>query len=506
MVLIIKSKNNQVGDYRRIAAQMINMETNQKVYDDDAKELYPDTMETKRPKFNSYSRNSVEFDFTLTTGVVVLYLKTDSAYSRNDHAALLAEEIQKLVLPVNFTETVSNKSDYYTMAKSNITTRTTALHTGYNNKKCYRKIITDPYYLKKALTSNTSHFVWLVVIKNEGNFRGSHLSIQEIDPSVPSEIYLNKSIGTIVYDDLDMINILGIKKQVNYPSLEQYRMFSQKQILVEPIYVSWTGGLRYEIYHQFTGRQAVFNNIAMSTDGEPMLGIGNEVYKPIMPELELKEVELKRLNPEKSWKEQLLEPFDYKKQEEDEINLVEEGKPKFPNDICFISKIPLWDKFYVIRVKNETCEFDIAVAPSVVHSKISVKKFYLDFKDQLSWKNEEVSMLSLRICSHPRTFLQVLDMLPNKIHPIKKNIMRCMELYGSYSKANDSGNKTPNARYARNYYVMDKNTKQLYVGVQGCNDTHVALYQNTDTILFRVIVVETLRSPDPLLFPDQLSE
>jgi hypothetical protein len=506
MVLIIKSTNNQVRDYRRLAAQMINMETNQRVYDDDAKELYPDTKETKRPKFNSYVLNSVEFDFTLTMGTIVLYLKTNSAYAITDHANLIAEEIRKLTFPTNFTETLSNKSNYYTMAKSNILNSTTVLHNGHIFQKCYRKIITDPFYLKKVLTSNTAHFVWLIVIKNEGNFRGSHLSIQEVDPAFPSEIYLNKSICTIIYDDIDIINTQGIKKQINYPSLGQYRMFSQKQILEEAIYVSWTGGLRYEIYYQFTGRQAIFNNITLELNGDAMLGIDNEVYKPIMPELEFKEVELKRLNPDKSWEEQLLETFDYNKQEEDEINLVEEGKPKFPNDICFISKIPLWARFYVIRVKNETCEFDIAVAPSVVHNKILAGKLYLDFKEQLSHKNNKVSMVSLRICSHPRTFLQVLDMIPNKITSVKKNIMRCMEMYGAYSKSNDSGNKTSKFRHSRNYYVMDKNTKQMYVGVKGCNDIHVSLYQNTDTILFRVMVIETLRSPDPLLFPDQLYE
>jgi hypothetical protein len=506
MVLIIKSTNNQTKDYRRIAAQMINMETNQKVYDDDAKEIYPDTKETKRLKFNSYLQNSVEFDFTLTTGTIVLYLKTKSSYERTDHAELIAQEIRKLTFPANFTETVSNKSDYYTMVKSNISYITTVSHNSHNIEKCYRKIITDPYYLKKVLVSNTAHFVWLILVKNEGNFRGSHLSIQEVDPSFPSEIYLNRSICTIVYDDIDMINTQGIKKQINYPSLGQYRMFSKKQILEEAIYVSWTGGLRYEIYYQFTGHQAIFNHIALDPTGEFVQGFGNEVYKPVMPNLEFKEVELKRLNPEKSWEEQLLETFDYDKQEEEEINLVEEGKPKFPNDICFISKIPLWTQFYVIRVKNETCEFDIAVAPSVVHNKILVGKLHLDFKDQLSHKNNKVSMVSLRICSHPRTFLQVLDMIPNKITSVKKNIMRCMETYGAYSKSNDSGNRTSNSRHARNYYVMDKNTKQMYVGLQGCKDIHMSLYQNTNTILFRVMVIETLRSPDPLLFPDQLSE
>ena len=495
MVLIIKSKGDQANDYSRIAAQMINMETNQTVYDDNASSLYPDTKETKRPKFNIYNSNSVEFDFTLKNGIVVLYLKSNISYTRHDHAMFITEEIQKLNLPVNFTETISNKSDYYTLAKSEITVKTTRFEQTYNSQKFYRKITTDPYCLKKIITSNTAHFVWLIIIKNADNFRGSQLFIHEMDPTIPSEVCLNKSICTIIYDDIDMINNQETQKQLNYPSLNQYRMFSQNQIIVEPIYISWTGGLCYEIYYQFTGKTPKYNRLDLAADGENFIGECSDFYKLIMPYLEFKDLKLKRLNPEKSWKTQLLEHFDYEKQEDDEINLKEEGKPEFPNDICFISKIPLWDKFYVIRIKNETCEFDIAIAPPLVHGKFRMNKVLMGFKEYLSWKNGKISMLSLRICSHPRTLIQVLDMLPNPIHPIKKHIMRCMELYGAYSKSNDSGNSN-SFRYSRNYYVMDKITNQIYVGVKSCNDTHITLYQNTNTILFRIIVVETSRTHD----------
>jgi hypothetical protein len=496
MVLIIKAKDNQIDDYRRIAAQMINMETNQSVYDSDGKELYTDSKRTRRPKFNIYSKNSVEFEFTLTTGTVILYLKPSSSYKTDEHAELISEEIQKLTLPENFTETISNESGNYTAAKTNILTKTTLLNNHPNRSRHYRQIVTDPYYMKRVLENNKTQFVWLITTKREPQFLGSSLFIPELDPSIPSETYLNKSICTIVYDDIDMLNVRGLKKQLNYPSLKQYTMFSKNQILEEPIYLSWTGGLRYEIYYQFTGRQAIFNNITLEHE--------KLIFRPIKPDLEFKNVELKRLNPEKSWKEQLQETFDYKKQEINEITSTEENKPKFLNDVCFISKIPLWDKFYVIKIKNNTCVFDIALAPSVVHSIIFLDDMRLDFKDQLITSGDHITMLGLRICSHPRTFFQVLDLLTNRISPVKKNIMRCMELYGAYSKKNDVGNKILNSGWARNYYVMDNNTKQMYVGVCACNDTHLTLYQKTNTILFRVIVIETIKVPDLLLFPDQL--
>lgn len=498
MVLLIKSRGSQVDNYRKIAAQMINMETNQKVYDNDAKELYPNTSDTVRPKFNVYNHNSIEFEFSLTTGIIVLYLKDDSNYDRTDHAALLIEEIQKLSLPVNFSETVSSESKYYTMAKTKLFNRNTSPNANFSNGKVYRKIITDPYYFKKSISSNEANFVWVLIVKTEGNFRGSYLSIQELDSGVPSEIYLNKSICTIIYDDTNMFDIRGIKQQINYPSIEQYRMFSQNQLVEEPIYVSWKCGLQYEIYYQFTGKKPILNNLSVCEEGFLAEESSLNRYKLITTELPFKDANLKRLNLDKPWKEQLLEPFNYKKQEEDEINLNEEGKPIFPNDICFISKIPLWDKFYVIRIKNETDEFNIALSPSVVHGKIRYDGGYLGFGSQILMKTENISIMSVSICSHPRTFLQVLDMFPNKINPIKKNIMRCMEIYGAYSKASDVGNKTNTSKFARNYYVMDKVTEQMYVGVQGCNDTHIILYQNTSTILFRVLIIENLHYLDQL--------
>jgi hypothetical protein len=509
MVLIIKSKGTQEYNYSRIAAQMINMETNQLVYDNNAKELYADTKDAKRPKFNIYTHNSVEFDFSLTTGVVVLYLKSDSEYTRTDHATIITEEIRKFPIPLNFTEIISNSSKHYIVAKNKLLGNTTHFqnsnNSSENNKPCYRKIIVDPYYLKKAISTNSANFIWLIVIKNEGNFRGSHISIQELDPDIPTQLYLNRSISTIIYDDINMINIRNNAKQINYPALTQYRMFSQNQILEEPIYISWEGGLRFEIYFQFTGNHPRLNKQILSVD--TMLNSGNNMYIPIGSELKLKNVELKRLNPDKPWEEQLLEPFDYKKQEEDEINLCDEGKPMFPNDICFISKIPLWEKFYVVKIKNATSEFDIAVAPSVVHNMIRKKNIYIDFVDHISEKTyKNVSMVSLRICAHPRTFLEVLDMIPNKINPIKKNIMRCMEMYGSYSTSNDYGNKTNNSRYSRSYYVMDKTIDQIYVGLLSCNDTHISQYQNTNTIIFRVILVDFSQLPDILLFPNRAFE
>jgi len=491
MVLLIKATNNMYSDMKKVAAQMVNMESNQKVYDEHGTATFADEKTTKRPKFNTYEHNSVEFDFNLSFGIILIYSKSDGG-----HAQAISDEIKKLGVPANVSEFVHKKSDYYTMVKSEVLSKDTASQNVNNSRKCFRKIITDPYYLKRAWSGNNTRFVWLIVNKIAGNFRGSHLKIEEIEPSTQTEVYLNRSICTIVYDGLNIFNMPNMTKQIDYPTLNQYNIFKNKQILEDPIYMSWTGGLRYEIYYQFTKKSPSFLHINTSNPQ-------NEIFNPLSTESKFDDVALKRLNPDKDWKKQLQEPFDYKKQEDDEVKLVDEGKPKFPNDVCFISKIPLWYKFYMVRIKNATDEFDIAVTPSVMHQSYEFGKVFHDLRQVINLI-ENVTFTSVRVCEHPRTFLEILDLID--IHPIKKNIMRCIETHGCFAKANDVGNRDQSySRYAHQYYTKDKSTNQIYVGVVGCNDSHVVAYQNTETILFRVIVVETQPrgTQDLLLFSDQ---
>ena len=491
MVLIIKARTNPVNDMKQLAGQMVNMEINQHVYDDYGVPKF----DIRRPKFNTYTHNSVNFEFVLGFGIIILYVQQDGI----NYISLITEEIKKMGVPKNVSEMIHHRSDYYTFVKSAVVSKNSHgpnTYTG-SRQKCFRKIISDPYYLNRAISGDSNHFVWLVITKPVGNFRGSYLKIPEMDPKFPSELYLNKSICTILYDGVDMFGVPSMTKQINYPALEQYNMFKRKQIIQDPIYISWTGGLRFEIFRQFRREHPIYwcDMPEDSPDFTP------EDVK----ELKVADVQLKRLNPDKPWRDQLKEPFDYQKQEEDEVLLVEEGKSVFPNDVCFISKIPLWEKFYIVRIKNATSEFDIAVAPSAFHVKWKTnKKELLNIKEIIESGDNDLKMLSFRVCSHPRTFLEVLDMID--VNPVKKNIMRCMEFYGCYCKVNDYGNRDSSySRYARQYYVIDKNSSQVYVGVIGVNDSHISLYQNTDTILFRVVVLgdDTL-DPDPLQYPDSL--
>jgi hypothetical protein len=492
MPLIIKpeQKGSSVSsecNIRRIAAMMINMETNQHFYDDCGKVAYADSPDVKRPAFNTYVHKSVDFEFTLAFGVVLIYTP-EFLYNFN-FVELIKTQLQIMEMPSNFTEHVNEMSDNYTMVKSRVKNfdTTTRQHSRPRDTQ-YRKIIPDQHDVKRTVSTN-HQFSWLIIVKSSSNFRGSTLSVQEMDPIIPSEIYLNRSVGTIIFDNLDMFNIPNMTKQLDYPYLHQYNIYRKKRIIVEPIHICWTGGLRYELNYLFTGTAQIHTNY------NPLIRWNIELGEPILPNM----LYLKRLNPDLEWTTQLKDTFDYKQQEEDEVNLCEEGKHPFLNDVCFITKIPLWGKFYVIKIANENCEFQIAVVPSAFHSLHMKGTISFDIIELINQCGVTVTSVSVSECS--KTFMEVLDSVPN-LNPVKKNIMKCMELYGCYSRVDQSGGSYRNyssnvTNSNRTYYTMDKHTKQIYVGITHIKDLHMFMYAE-NAILFRVILVN--HGADPILF------
>lgn len=484
MVLVIKSSGNTTADAHLIATQMINIETNQLVYDPTGSFL---NVQTKRDPFNVYVHQSVEFEFQVTFGVVVIYTE-----SGDDISSIIGNVITRLGVPESFKETIDPITDHYTLVTAPIRGFSTIIGAKSSQTSCFRKLITDPYYIKRVMSSGGADFVWLIVQKTSRNFRGAHLRVAEVDPSYLSESYLNRSVCTILYDGMNMFDILTMSKQLNYPSLYQYNMFKNTRIVQDPIHVSWTLGMHAEIYYQFTKT--------------PLTSESLRPYPIFGTPASFEEVKLKRLDPTRPCWQQLTDPFDYEAQELAENELLEEGKPRYPNDVCFITRIPLWGTFLVGTIKTGDQECDIAISPSFLFCKDTTRRNEGDMDALIASQSKGMSTLvTLRTCIHPRTFVEVLDMMD--IAPVKKNIMRCMELYGAYATPDNLGiavDGVPRyaSRIARQYYVCDKLTNQIFVGVTGMTDAHIAMYQNTRTTLFRVINVEICTSPDPILFQD----
>ena len=482
MVLIIKSSGDSAADVRLIATQMINIESNQTIYGKSG-----EVLSARRAKvpFNAYTHDSVDFEFQFTYGVIVAYC-TQGIFPDE-----LQIQLDMLGVPSTFTETIGSGTDQYTLVKEPIIRHNTRIGASSARNPCFRSIVCDGYTIKKALTTPGTNFMWHLVVKASASFRGPYLHIDEMDPTLLPEGYLTKSVCTIIYDGIDMFAAPTMIKQLDYPDLSQYNMFQANQIVREPIYVSWTGGLHFELYYQFT----------KSHPGAYLCAPPDIFREGIVSSEQLC---LKRLDADRPYMEQLSEPFNYEKQEEDE--LLDEGKPPFLDDVCFITKIPIYQDFYIGTIKNATHEFDIALCPAVVHLAHVFGKREVHLAEYIKAHNAELSLIRLRRSVHHRSFLEVLDMLD--IDPVKKNIMRCMELYGAYSDDMDVGDQGGpyRASNSRQYYVVDKTTDQIYLGLSRINDLHVAMYQNTPTILFRVIDVDKVHSPDPIIFRDLLIE
>ena len=182
MVLIIKSSQNLGKDMRLIATQMVNIETNQQVYDKSGNSTTVDGKDTKRPTFNTYQHNGMEFDFQVTFGVVIMYVRSDLSFP-----TMLKEELDKISIPKNFTEATHMMTDYYTLVKTQVANNGTILAVSSGPAQCFRKIITDPFYIKKTMMAKGAHFVWLVLVKPQSSFQGPYMRIEELDTAYLTE-------------------------------------------------------------------------------------------------------------------------------------------------------------------------------------------------------------------------------------------------------------------------------------------------------------------------------
>lgn len=457
MVLIINSTGDDAIDIDRIAKCMINIESNRIVYNEYGEKV------DKKEKFNVYQDEFVEYDFILQYAKIILYLRPDQNFSYCE----IQNKIMNLTIPIqNF---IHKNSDNYNLIEIKPSNTITKNNCGYSSK-VFRFITSNFDSFKKSLKTDRISFSWFIEKFNKTN----SFYIPELYPKIPPEEYLNKSIFTVIYDGVGMFQNNKIIKQINYPSLKQYYMYNKCKIIEEPIYISLKEGLIYEIYNYFKGSL-------------PKLYLPHKVERNMKYNLKYKDFpdyNIKRVDLERTWEDQILDDFDYKKQEEIEKNLNKEDKNKFRNDICFISRIPLYDRYYIVRISNKTCEFNIAVSPCGFEIFMCLS--------QIIYKDKGYKILSVieRNYSKKRKFLDVLDTLA--INPIKKNIMKCIELYGCYMTEK------------MELYTVDKKTSQIYVGLEQIGDADIIKYSNTNTILFRIIPVMFLDRENDIILNNKI--
>ncbi len=460
MVLFIKPITSVVDDMDVVCKMMINIEQNKNIFNING------TINTNVKPFNNFIHQGINYEMTVSMGVLLLYIPPNINIIYRDIEQRLNHNFRENIIfddnetkvPIN---TYSYNSTYYTL----LTTK----YTNEMNNTAYRRIINNFYDVKKACESG-SKFVWLIQIIDK-----PYLQIPELSIKIPNKIHLMRSISTIIYDGTQLFNVTNGLHQLDYPSLSQYDMFKNNQILNETIHISQISGLDYEIAHCYD------NNISK----KPLFTSGSNEVKLV----NLSRFSIRRPNPKKKWYQQLSEPFDFNEQEELEKNIKETGKPSFRNDVCFITGMPLYKKAYLLKVsyKNipnnsnkEKYSSYILVSLYAYHT-ITCNR-YLIIDDYLRQKN--IILIKTYTTNFNRSESDVIDMIPKKnISPLKREIMKSISFNGAY-RENDNNNSDY-------IYTADVQKNKIYIGIiNNVNDFDIMKYNNTNTILFHTIFLD----------------
>lgn len=284
-----------------------------------------------------------------------------------------------------------------------------------------------------------------------------------------------RAVSTIIYDGNDMFNISNNTKQINYPSLDQYISYKNNRIIGSPVHIKQIYGLDYEIISHFNAKNK-----------EKIIKTFYESLKSFKL-VNYKDFKLRRINRDKLWHNQISDLFNYDLQELNELNSEEIGKPIFPNDICFITGMPIYKHCYIAKVglKSENKQDDginysnysnishILIAPYLYHS-------YKNFNEYFMTKCR-YSILDMYISLYPRTEIEAINLIPsNKIDDLKRNLLRCISLNGCCLKNINNFMKT-------RLYTFDVDTKIIYIGYNNITDSDIIRHKDTNSILFKFI-------------------
>ena len=251
-------------------------------------------------------------------------------------------------------------------------------------------------------------------------------------------------------------------KQLNYPSIKQYTAYDNNNLLNITIHVSLRSGIDKEVFLFYA------NEIKKDAVNADMILSSMPVVK-----LKFSDIKVRRINPNKHWTDTLKESFDYDKQEKLESEREETGKPPFPNDLCFISNCPLYNKAYVLEVKyskyNEEVVSKILVSPFLYNNYLD--NSYRQFVKNHIFKNR-FTIKTLGIVDYPRKELEVVESMEN-ICPHKKNILKCFS-------------KNKGILTDIGIFTVDFEKDIVYRGVSHFTDKEVSAVNNTRIKIFQL--------------------
>jgi hypothetical protein len=468
MVFLIKQQSTFYVDIDIICKTMINIEQNKNVFDINGE---TNGLPMCNVPFNSYTHQQVDYEMDVSLGVLVLYIP-NAVENHNTITSMLINKFREIGGIDRITKTPiisgSNKSTTYTLLNSCVNCDVENSTSPYGI--AYRKIIMGDYNIKQACETG-SRFVWSIQLIKKDNY----LAISELYSGSMKPTYLLRSISTIIYDTADIYYMPHGTKQLDYPKLKQYNMFKNNQISPESISISQIFGLGMEITKCYY-KKMTNDNVYIHRNRHNTKIVDYTKYN------------IRRLNPNKKWYMQLQEPFNYEEQEILENDNIETGKPPFRNDVCFITGSPLYNKVYILEVQynsdNKTPDPStksyIFIGAFTYHMSFIRRKNNLVLMTAFFEKNN-IKILQTFITNFDRTEFDAINMIPNKLlHPMKKNIMLAISKNGILSKNHDR---------TEAFYTVDVQKNIIYVGFKNLYDGHLVKYQNTDTVLFHLIII-----------------
>jgi hypothetical protein len=444
--MVIFVKGSELVDAKRLHSIMTNIEKNKNVYNMDGS---LNKTKNNKKSFNKYIYNQIEFDATVSCGFLIIYnlhLNVDD----------LIDE-----LTYHFDKDLNEDDSYYPVSSNNYKSTQHTMILNKTNRvgtSSQLKMKPSPYRilcknskLISGYIGSGARFVWYIHHVKKNN---EYIQIQELCSRMPTKMYLMRSISTIIYDSMNIFNVKPNLKQLDYPSINQLT----QNLLPIRIRINYIYGLDREIV----------SNWMDIPDTSILLTLQNIKYT----ECKYSKYKTSKVNKNVSWvkqlKKELSKPFNLKKYEQSEL----------PDDICFISRSPLYGAIYIIeinsKIPNDSTDTKcyISVNAYIFHSMFENDYLirYLSKKD--------ISINKVFVSSYPRTELMVINMIPDdKIHKVKKNIMKCISKNGACVDKSINNNSK--------IFTYDAEKNIIYLGLP--NYIHVITsheYRKNNTVLF----------------------
>ena len=430
-------------DYQMIAKYMINIEMNQEIY------AGADMERINSPnKFNVYEYKDVKYEINNNVGVISIYENKANSFEEIENKldatlrCISRKQMSIKILKESTQHTlVIKKSKTFNVINSDLA-----------NKKSYRKFGRYRDIERHMKNIKKCYFMWYILSSDTSG----EIYVSGINNRISREAYLMRAPTTIICDKINMFMMEHQSKQLDYPSLNQYTMYSKNRIVDDTIYIS-NKGLEMTIFkHYIPHKKQTFSF---------------HIESPVAV-VSFSTIKITRVDPSRSWNDQIADLHIYEDQEKSELNDTMEGKQPFPNDICYISKIPLAEQIYVIKIKQPVPSSNLKNKFSILVSTIAYYLYIDDFEKRISELGFKI------ICcvktQYPRSILSVIENM--NINPVKKCIMTAMEKYGCcISSLYDSSC----------LFVVDPEKKQIYIGMTKITDKNISCLRNNNSILFK---------------------